>query len=590
MKEKILKIILVILIILLFVVTFIVYKYKNIEKENINIVDNNILQKQVLTDNMIEKYKNDKTITIDNPKVINNPYYLSPLTSVIIFYTETLEEIVLKINDGEEIKFSSSNKHVIPIYGLYPDYNNKIIISTKNFSKEIYIKTDKVDISNIEIEVNDEEINEKFLVTTTTYPIIYNSYGEVIWYLTENFSEDIVFLENGHIILSTSQLLSDNFTKTGFVEIDLFGKIYNEYILNGGYHDQMLLLNNGNYLVLSSNVNDISDKGILVEIDKSNGKVVKKIILKDIFSSIDYTSSLFDIETFTYNNGKVIMYLKNVNALITIDYNTQKIISIYSDNEIFNIPIYQEYLTNVNFNNISTVKFLNDNLNIFYNSINETNYDCNNLQIDNASIIKYDESMQEKSKINLNILNIGNTDIEKTNSNNLIVLSSNNFNDKSNICEVNHNFYGKIYMYNVNELIFSGELEYDTNSISTLKLYENRMNVNTQKYNIFSTDFEISKINTDEINDFLKNADKIDVSYTIDNIYFNLNLLESINSEVEVLFISKGKQSYKINIKEKGEQIKSNFNISGISGTFDLYIKINNTYYELDKNIQLNNN
>ncbi len=590
MKEKILKIILVILIILLFVVTFIVYKYKNIEKENINIVDNNILQKQVLTDNMIEKYKNDKTITIDNPKVINNPYYLSPLTSVIIFYTETEEEIVLKVNDGEEIKFSSSNEHVIPIYGLYPDYNNKIIISTKNFNKEIYIETDKIDIPNMELEVNKVGINENFLVTTTTYPIIYNSDGEVIWYLTENFSEDIVFLENGHIILSTSKLLLDNFTKTGFVEIDLLGKIYNEYILNGGYHNQMLLLDNGNYLVLSSNVNDISDKGVLVEINKSNGKVVKRLILKDIFNSIDYTSSLLDIESFTYNNGKVIMYLKNINALITIDYDTQKIISIYSDNEIFDSPIYQEYLTNINFNNISTVKFINDNLNVFYNSINEANYDCNNLQIDNASIVKYGENMQEKSKINLNITNIGNTDIEKIDSNNLVVLSSNNFNDKSGVCDVNYDFYGEIYIYNENELIFSGLLDYDTNSISTLNLYENRMNVNTIKYNIFSPDFIISEINSHEINNLLKNADKIDVSYTIDNIYFNLNLLESINSEVEVLFISKNKQSYKINIKEKGEQIKSNFNIGSISGTFDLYIKINNTYYELDKNIQLNNN
>ena len=101
----------------------------------------------------LEKEFVTKGYTIDNPKIIKDPYKASPLTALILFETKTKvsPKVTIKgkdINTTFTHNFKSSKEHYLEIYGLYPDKENEIEIEYKEnnqiVKKIIKIKTDKL--------------------------------------------------------------------------------------------------------------------------------------------------------------------------------------------------------------------------------------------------------------------------------------------------------------------------------------------------------------------------------------------------------------------------------------------------------------
>ena len=137
------KLILFVSFIILIFISFVYYysiKCKNI----VEVKDSLVSMQKKIEDNF-----KSSGYTIDNPNIILNPYEISPLTALIIFETEEDVEPTVIIN-GKDANttftntFASNKVHYLPIYGLYPDYNNEIIIKYGDVSKTIYIKTDKL--------------------------------------------------------------------------------------------------------------------------------------------------------------------------------------------------------------------------------------------------------------------------------------------------------------------------------------------------------------------------------------------------------------------------------------------------------------
>ena len=101
-----------------------------------------------LTENQIkidEKLLNDTKYTFENPKIILNPYEISPLTALIIFETKdyTSPTITVKGKDDKTTitnTFKANTIHYIPVYGLYPDTNNEVILNVNGVEKTFYIK------------------------------------------------------------------------------------------------------------------------------------------------------------------------------------------------------------------------------------------------------------------------------------------------------------------------------------------------------------------------------------------------------------------------------------------------------------------
>ena len=190
--------------------------------------------------------------TIDDPNVILDPYHISPLTALVLFETE--EEVTPTVtNEGKDDltnythTFEASKIHQLPIYGLYPDQENEVRIkyeeNGETIEKTITIQTDPLPDDFIlpkSVTAEKDSLNNDlyfFTPSSKGYTCAYDVNGDLRWYLTNYALWDNARLENGHMLISTERLINSPYYMTGLYEIDLLGKIYVEYSLPGGYHD-----------------------------------------------------------------------------------------------------------------------------------------------------------------------------------------------------------------------------------------------------------------------------------------------------------------------------------------------------------------
>lgn len=312
--------------------------------------------------NLEEKFKIDG-YTIDNPNIILDPYDASPLTALVLFETNDEVEPTITIVGKDELttytyKSKKSNKHYLPIYGLYADYENTIIIEYGDVRKEITIKTNPLPDNFIlptSIKADKEKLsNDLYFFTPSSrgYTCAYDTNGDVRWYLTNYAIWNINKLKNGHMLVSTERLINAPYYMTGLYEIDMFGKIYNEYSLEGGYHHDYYEMPNGNLLVASDNFN--SDEGTvedyIVEIDRQNGNIVKKFDLKSILNMEDGKSENWSSYDWFHNNAvwyddktnSITLSGRHQDAVINISYETGNLNWIIGDSINWSSE-YQEY-------------------------------------------------------------------------------------------------------------------------------------------------------------------------------------------------------------------------------------------------------
>ena len=242
-----------------------------LERELSEIEKQDILEKEMFSD--IQEY------TIDNPKIIIDPYKSNPLSALIIFKSDTIIPITLTIKGKDSIDiintFPENNIHYIPVLGLYEDYNNQVILSTNNNSYTYTIKTDCLDD---DIKDYDELYVDKSYKNDDIYLVSPAGNGHVLGYdylgnirYYHNYENAPVWdfrkLNNGLYIRSTDRLNNQPYYNTGFVVTDLLGKIYREYTLPDGYHHDLCQLDNNNFLVLSNEYEDNTIEDIIIEID-----------------------------------------------------------------------------------------------------------------------------------------------------------------------------------------------------------------------------------------------------------------------------------------------------------------------------------
>ena len=256
--------------------------------------------------------------TLENPKIILNPYENSPLTALVMFETDKREKftITIKGKNNDDITYdevSETKEHYIPIYGLYSNYENSVILSTGTVDKKIKIQTDLVEKNDISTEgvETDNGIN---LVSTDNEIVGIDKYGEIRYYLKGGYSKDIIIDKNNHLFLSTNRINNDN-SNTGIINIDLLGKIYYEYNLEDGYKGLMYNVDDTKMLVLSENI---------ILIDIQTGKVLKEY---NLYKTTDnYVNLLYD-----ENTNQVI--LKGENVILYYDYEKSNLDRIIGNKE-----------------------------------------------------------------------------------------------------------------------------------------------------------------------------------------------------------------------------------------------------------------
>lgn len=193
-----------------------------------------------------EVYFNGYGYSLGNPNVIINPYGNSPLTGIVMFETSDYSEVSISVNGDINYTFSKNKHHIIPIYGLYADYDNTIILRSEGKEKVINIKTDKLpdDFGEVLYDGNYSFYNGN-------YPYASDNNGNVRWYLNKKYYGNITVYKD-NIIIGNDSYTEDNHS-TGIYRMNLLGKVYGEYLLSDDYYGNSIY-DDGNIYALSKNI------------------------------------------------------------------------------------------------------------------------------------------------------------------------------------------------------------------------------------------------------------------------------------------------------------------------------------------------
>ncbi len=365
MKKKYLKILVV--IVLAIILGVVLWTFLN-QREGVKIKEDTLVKQYWLEYNYLLDFT-EADYTLDDPKVILNPYEISPLTALIMFKTETEEQVQLTVVGKDEHTtishtFDNNKEHILPVYGLYADYENTVIIKVGEIEKEITIQTDPLPDNFVlptNITSNKNYLgNELYFVTIALrgYNAAYDINGDPRWYLIGNYAWDIQRLDNGRIMMGSNRPIAPPYHTVGLVEMDLTGKIYNEYVMPGGYHHDVFEMADGNLLVASNNFVHGTVEDIIVLIDRQNGEVLKEWDLKEILPQTAGKSAMWTSYDWFHNNSvwyddetnSIVLSGRHQDAVISIDYDSGELNWIIGDNTNWGEDMEQYFFTPIGSN------------------------------------------------------------------------------------------------------------------------------------------------------------------------------------------------------------------------------------------------
>ena len=519
--------------------------------------------------------------SIDNPNVILDPYNISPLTAIVVFQTSDLSTatITVKGKDGDKDitnTFLPSKTHILPIYGLYPDYENTVIISSSGEEKTLTIQTNPLpeDLKNGKSLDSDNE-NEFFFTTSENgKPVGYDKNGNIRWYLNKNYKWDFMRLSNGHILMGNDHLMSAPYYSTGLVEMDMLGKVYFEYNIPGGYHHDVYELSNGNFLVASNNFGSGTIEDYIVEIDRNTGEIVKNIDLYDLMPNDD-GADWFKMNSLVYDasTNSITIAGSNKDMLLNIDYASGEINWIIAEKAS---KKYEKYLLKTNGevtlpSNPQGLVLTGNNKFAFINGGDENHLIEYEVNLNNKTFKETKNINLNDSADNVNLDYRDNTFI--VNQDNVLKKITND--EVTSIIETDHNIYSTSYMnmyagdvYIVGSGQRLGSMGVTETTKNTSILFWKTDNSVFDKYNL-----NIYKdINRLVINGTFKKSD--DVKIILDNV-LDKKTYDVIISETPYINDNK-KDNEKVNVSYY-------INEDEMAGKYYIYLKINGTTYKLQK-------
>jgi len=348
--------------------------------------------------------------TVDNPKIVTNPYDNANLSALMMFTTEEDEkiEVYLHKKDGTKYKLyeedTARKDHYLDIYGMYANYENKVTLVVDSKKYEYTITT----VLDIDFPVVEEDIEENniYFQEFNNSLIGYNSEKEIVYYF-QGFTSQIKQLENGHLLVTDNRKNNDG-TYISFSEIDMLGRVYNTYTIEDGYKGIIEEFENSHYLVLSDNI---------LQIDRQNGKVFREF-------RVDIDDEWIDLE-YNKDNNEVILYGKknilyyNFDNLELTDTVDNSEYSIDNNIQINTGNYFKQFKQNRFGNNKETEKEKkNANLLIYSKLEDEIKLDIKqefdrivvNKESDDEIILILDKLTDRRSyKINIKLFYINNT-------------------------------------------------------------------------------------------------------------------------------------------------------------------------------------
>ena len=612
-----------------------------VENESTELKNTNIFTGQYeIYQNLLKEFKNKKS-TLNDPYVVVNPFLISPQTALILFNTTKKEKVTVTIkgkhNDDLTVNFESSKEHILPIYGLYGKYTNKVIITTESGSKkELDIKIDDfAPTENAEVLENKiENSNGEFYFGTSslgTGNIALDNYGEIRWWLNIGYTKGMTMLQNGHLLLSNADKGPDLTSTSGVVELDMLGYVHKNYEIDGGYHHDGYELENGNLIILTSKRGGGTLADYIVEVDRNTGKVVKDWSLKDIALKVDpdllepgeitwgWINSVF----YDKNTDSLILSVRNQNSVVAIDYQTGDIKWILGEEKYWSSKfkdylikgvgddfIYPQGQHSVNITTDGKLSIFNNG----YNSYKEETVTCKSLKNNASYAVVYSLDLDNKTaKVDWKFggqeyFSYALSSFTYSTNGHRIFNSGWHFTD-----EVNYDDPSCTQFSNDKYDAYIIDFDENNNIVNKLKSPESKFEVvKANIYNLESVSVKpktvtiVSNYKTelgkhlapyepDEYeelseNDALefKNSTSQEIIFEIHNNKFSFVGYYPKDTSVNVTFISPRGKAYKYVLKESGQDMKDFIDLSNLkSGRYYIFAEIDGEKYNIGNYVEI---
>ncbi len=368
MVSKIVGVALVIIVLIAIALYFVFVKPSIDYKVAAN--ETHIIEIQKNVDETINDNYQSGQYGFDAPYVVLNPYAISPLTALIMFETANETQITVTIDKADgttlahnviEYTFPSAKQHRLPIYGLYAGVENRVTLTTSDGNSHVERLTPTALPNDFIVPTSviseEQDINDGlYFVTPTTQnasTAAYDNNGDVRWYINRNFAWDIQRLQNGNIMVSSDRTVAPPYYTVGLIEMDLLGKVYNEYVLPGGYHHDVYELENGNLIVATNDFSEHTVEDVIVEIDRNTAEIVKVWDLKDVLPQDE--GKALDWISFDWHHNNSVWYDKPSNsivlsgrhqdAVVSLDYDTGELNWIIGDKTNWSEEMHKYFFT-----------------------------------------------------------------------------------------------------------------------------------------------------------------------------------------------------------------------------------------------------
>ncbi len=291
--------------------------------------------------------------TLEQPMVKLNPYLINPLSAVVLFRTEEETAVTVTIYGKEERgtivhTFPRAKEHILPIAGLYADYENKVELRLYGGrAQTISIQTEALSGDEpklLSMKTEKEYTSEDLIFVTPSLAQLATAFdyrGDIRWHLTIPVVFDMKRLKNGNFLIGTERVLQMPYYMSGLYEMTMTGKVVKEYSIPGGYHHDQWEMEDGNLLVLTEDPSYETVEDQIVLIDRGTGEVLKTWDLKDCLVPGEGPSGGYTDKDWFHNNAlwydknshAIVLSGRHTDSLISIDYETGKLNWILGDPE-----------------------------------------------------------------------------------------------------------------------------------------------------------------------------------------------------------------------------------------------------------------
>ena len=299
--------------------------------------------------------------TVSRFEVDVDPAGTSPLAAEVTLETDVpvTVEVVVEGKDGPETEIRHAFDdlavaHRVPIFGLYANATTAVTLVLRDESgaevgriaRDVEAGRMPAGLPTVTITASTPGATKPGLTFVSSFtggtsaaqaPFAYDAAGVVRWTLDYEGRPPLanLFYDNGIDRLANGNLYFGDGTTDRIYEVDLFGRIVDQWALPGyGFHHHVLEKPNGNFLVTVNRDGAATVEDVVIEVDRASGQIVREW---DLRQSLDpyrraWQTDLADLNV-DWFHANALVYDESDDTIL-VSGRTQGVVKLTADNEV----------------------------------------------------------------------------------------------------------------------------------------------------------------------------------------------------------------------------------------------------------------